>query len=345
MPLLDTPPSEQLPRIVRLALRAAEHLGYEARIVDPAYGYLFQVSDGRKQRYFVGGLSPLNDAVGARLAQDKFYTAMILAERGFRVTNGVRCIRPGYFKFEDFSDHSGVDAGIQHANRVGYPVIVKPNRMALGRDVVAVYDEPSLIEAIETVWKADYIALVQEVARGADVRLDFLDGSFLAGYRRRPVAILGDGRRDIRTLLCDLDRRFGDDDFFGRRRSEPLWEQIVTARGWDERSVLSLGEALSFENPVLNLNRWATAEVLDDVPDSWLRYCLSVAEVLHLRHFGLDLRVPVPGDGSGWKDAEPASSVIIEVNASPALVQLHELGYRQKAIHGQARVLRALFEA
>lgn len=346
MPVRDTPssPPVEPPRIVRLALRAAASIGYQARIVDPTYGYLYEVSDGRQRRYVVGGMSPLNDAVGARIAQDKHYSAMVLGERGFRVTAGVRCLRAGYFKYEDYSNRSGFQPGVDLANRTGYPVIVKPNRMALGRDVVAVYDEQELLESIKTVWRDDYIALVQEVAPGADVRLDFLDGAFLAGYRRRPVIVVGDGLHDVRTLLVRFDRRFGSEDFFARRRADAVWDKRVTQRGWTEETVLEPGEVLSFDNPILNLNRWATAEVLDDVPERWLRHCLAIAEVLHLRHFGLDLRVPVEGDGSGWMDVPPERSVVIEVNASPSLAQLYELGYEDKAVGGQARVLRALFE-
>ena len=84
--------------------------------------------------------------------------------------------------------------------------------------------------------------------------------------------------------------------------------------------------------------------MLDGVPNRWREHCLAIAEVMHLRHFGLDLRVPVDGDGSDWVDTAPERSVVIEVNASPSLVQLHELGYEDKAVGGQARVLRALFE-
>jgi len=40
-------------------------------------------------------------------------------------------------------------------------------------------------------------------------------------------------------------------------------------------------------------------------------------------------------------DTAPEETVVIEVNASPALVQLHDLGYEDKAIAGQARVLLA----
>jgi hypothetical protein len=42
-------------------------------------------------------------------------------------------------------------------------------------------------------------------------------------------------------------------------------------------------------------------------------------------------------------DTPPEQTVIIEVNASPALVQLHDLGHADRAIEAQSRVLRASF--
>ncbi|MCL2823792.1 MAG: hypothetical protein FWD57_07360 [Polyangiaceae bacterium] len=334
---------ESLPPVVQLSVKAAELLGYKTRVVDSAFGFLFEVSKGKEARYFVGGVSPLNDAVAARIAQDKFYTSMALADRGFRVPEGVRCIRASHFTVNDFSDRSGVEPGVAFARRVGYPVIVKPNRGALGRDVTCVGCEEELLRAIDTVWNGDYIALVQRVVAGADIRLDFLDGSYLVGYRRSPIVIRGDGQKTIGSLLEQLDRRFGDDAIFARRRTEPIWEQRVISRGWSEATVLGDGESISFESPVLNLNRWATANLVEELPYRWLRYCMSVAETLRLRHFGLDLRVPVCGDASGWIDVPPEQAVVIEVNASPALVQFHDLGYADRAIEGQSRVLRAAF--
>ena len=332
-----------LPPIVQLAKHAAAHLGYDFRVEDEAYGYLFSLTRGHRKRYFVGGLSALNDAVSSRVAQDKYYTSMVLASRGIHVPEQIRCIREGYFKNEAIVDDDALERATAFARRVGYPVIVKPNRMSLGRDVMAAHDETQLYEAMHTVWKSDYIALVQRVARGQDVRLDFLDGSFLAGYCRTAVCICGDGERSVRQLLCEQDERFADAEFFAKRRADGEFEQALTARGYDETTVLRRGEAIGFDTPVLNLNRWATARVLDGVTARWRDYCVEVGEVLGLRHFGLDLRVPCH-EHEPWQRTDPQQSVVIEVNASPALVQLHNLGFERQAIEGQARVFRALFE-
>lgn len=347
-----SPSGANPPAIVQLAMRAAKHLGYKCEIIDSQYGFLFEMSDGNQTRYFIGGLSPLNDAVASRLAQDKYYTSMILEKNGFHVPTQVRCIKPGYFspgQFDSPDNLDGPDAAVQFARKNGYPVIAKPNRMSLGRDVMVAHDELSLLESIEKIWRADYIALTQQVVPGTDVRLDFLDGTFLAGYRRKPLTIQGDGKRTVRALLIEQDRRFADPTFFERRCAELVWKQVALDAGLNASSILASGQRLLFDTTVLNLNRWSTAEVLDDVPEPWLEYCLSVGKQLHLRHFGLDLRVPTTVSASGtkchWQQVDPTRSVVIEINASPALVQLHDLGYQQKAIVGQSRVFRALFEA
>lgn len=339
------------PAIVQLAMRAAKHLGYKCEVVDSQYGFLFEMSDGNQTRYFIGGLSPLNDAVAARLAQDKYYTSMILEKNGFHVPDQVRCIKSGYFspgQFDSTDSPEGPEAAVRFARKNGYPVIAKPNRMSLGRDVTVAHDEPSLLESIEKIWGADYIALTQQVVAGTDVRLDFLDGTFLAGYRRKPLTIQGDGKRTVRALLIEQDRRFADPTFFDRRCADLVWRQVALDAGLDASSVLARSQRLLFDTTVLNLNRWSTAEVLDDVPGPWLEYCLNVGKQLHLRHFGLDLRVPTTTSDTGaechWQQVDPTRSVVIEINASPALVQLHDLGYQQKAIVGQSRVFRALFE-
>ena len=330
-----------IPQVVQLTLRAADLLGYQHRIIDPDYCYLFEVSNGRESRCFVGGVSPLNDALAFRLAQDKYYTSVVLAHYGFRVPECVRCLRANHFTVNDFSDREGMLPGIEFARSNGYPLIVKPNRMALGRDVVAVNNEYELVAAIETVWKGDYIALVQRLITGWDVRFDLLNGSMIAGYRRSPITIVGDGLNTIRSLLAEVDRRFADDAFFRHRAAEATWQSNVTSHGWDEKTVLSRGESVSFESAVLNLNRWATAELIRELPSKWLDFCLSAADVMKLHHFGLDLRIPI--EHGSWMDESPHSSVIIEINASPSLAQFHDLGYPDEALEAQAAVLRAAF--
>ena len=61
---------ETLPTAVRIAFEAAARMGAEAEILDPEYRHLFEIRAGDRRRTFLGGRSPLNDAIAARLADE-----------------------------------------------------------------------------------------------------------------------------------------------------------------------------------------------------------------------------------------------------------------------------------
>src|SRR5262245_20288377 len=84
----------QQPEVIRLLTEAAEELGLTIRVIDPAGGYLCEITDGRRTRTLLGGCSPLNDAVSARLADDKYYTELLLRREGLSVPRSVRCFKP-----------------------------------------------------------------------------------------------------------------------------------------------------------------------------------------------------------------------------------------------------------
>jgi cyanophycin synthetase len=214
--------------------------------------------------------------------------------------------------------------------------------MSLGRDVTTVHDDAQLVAAVERAWEGDYIALVQTVAPGIDIRLDYLDGALLAGYRRRPIEITGDGRATVASLLQRLDRRFAESAYWRRHEGDEEWGRRVTAHGWTQESVLPEGQRIRFGGPVLNLNRWATADVIDTLTPAWHACMTAIGSAMHLRHFGVDFKVPCGHDPDAWADVDPWESSVIEVNASPSLVQLYRLGHEERAIQGLMRVMSAV---
>ncbi|HJL14749.1 MAG TPA: hypothetical protein RMH99_03780 [Sandaracinaceae bacterium LLY-WYZ-13_1] len=332
-----SPPAGDLPTATRLCLEAAARLGLEAEVIDPAYGYLFELRDGDRRRLMLGGRSPLNDAVAARLAEDKHYTAMILARAGLRVPRTARCLSPHHPSLRAYRDRAGLAPGQAHAEAVGYPVIVKPNRLSHGRGVAVVHDRGGLGAAVRAVWALDAIALVQELAPGRDFRLDFVDGAFLAGYERRPLRVRGDGWRTLRALLEAVDARFAEGERLRRLAEDPRVAAVLEHRGWSLSTVPPEGSTLAFDGPIQNLNGASTARLVARLPERLRAHCQRAGDALGLRHFGVDLKLPS-------LDADPAQATFIEVNASPLLSQLYLLGHREVALEAQVRVLRALFD-
>ncbi|RMH22623.1 MAG: hypothetical protein D6696_02865 [Acidobacteria bacterium] len=321
----------------RLRVEAARRLGCEITDLDPETGYLYEIRRDGKALVLLGGFSPLNSANAARIASDKFHTGLVLERAGLRAPRSARCLKPGYFEDEDFP-HAGTGEAHRLAERQGFPLIVKPNRGARGRDVVVVEDDDAMVAAIEAVWERDYVALVQVPVAGIDVRLDFLDGEYLFGYLRRPVRLAGDGRSSLRRLLAACDARFAGERFLEQLPEDPIWRQATATRGLDLESVLAAGEALAFESPILNLNRLCLADYLPAPPPAWLAQGLAIGRLLGLRHFGIDWK-------AGSLDADPASATVLEVNSSPSLLHMSRMGYYEEALAAEMKVVAAALDA
>lgn len=349
---MSIPPSQ--PPIspgITLRIEAARRLGYVAEGLDAETGYLFELRRGAERALLLGGFSPLNNAVASRLAEDKFHTALLLERAGFRVPRVVRCLRPGRFEEEDFSCHEGIAAAEKLAEELGFPLIVKPNRGARGRGVQSVESLEEMRAAIEQIWRDDYLALVQERIVGIDVRLDFLrdgelrgvdkDDAYLIGYVRRPVRLVGDGRRSVRELLAARDPRFTGAAFWEHLARDPIWRRVAAPRDLEFDSIPAHGEVLDFSTDILNLNRLCTAEIVRDLPPAWLERCLAAGDALGMRHWGIDFKL-AHLDGP-LAEVDPADAVVLEINSSPSVVQMSRLGYFDDALAAETRLLRALF--
>ncbi len=315
--------------MIELRREAARRLGCELVSLDPETGYLYELRSGERRQLLLGGFSPLNNALAARIAEDKFHTGLVLGRAGLRVPSTVRCLRPGAFPEEDFSSHTGLAPAERFAAEHGFPLIVKPNRGARGRDIALVANLDELQAAVEQVWRLDYLALVQTPVPGMDVRLDLLDGEYLFGYTRRGVVLLGDGERSVRELLARSDPRFAGEGFEQGFAADPL------ARDVDLDAVPAKGTELDFRSPILNLNRLCHGEVLRHPPEGLLELARRAGREIALRHFGVDLKV-------ADLDAPAEDAVVLEVNASPSLVHMARLGHREEAIAAEIRVVEAI---
>ena len=320
-----------------LALRAeaARRLGCEVEMLDPETGYLCEIRRGGRKHLLLGGFSPVNNAGAARIALDKFHTLLLLGRAGMAVTPAARCLLQGRFTEEDFSSHEGLAPALRFAAEHGFPLVTKPNRGGRGRQVTVVHSPDDLTSAIHRIWEFDYLALIQPVVPGIDLRLDFLDGEYLFGYVRRPVVLRGDGESRIAELLARRDPRYRDVPYLRALSRDPIWRE--RSRGLELDAVLARGEVLDLGSPILNLNRLCQGEYLDPLPAEWQECGRSIGESLGLRHFGIDFKV------ADYPSA-PRDAVVLEVNASPSLAQMSRMGHYEAALAAETKIVKAILE-
>lgn len=91
-------------------------------------------------------------------------------------------------------------------------------------------------------------------------------------------------------------------------------------------------------DPVLNLNRRATADVIDPLPEPWRHFAGRIRRALDLRHLGIDLKIRD-------LDADPSTACVIEVNASPSMEQIAIRGHEDQVLRGETLIIEAILEA
>ena len=336
-PQKDDSPIDSM-TLLQLRMRAARELGCEVTALDPETGYLNEIRKGDIRRILVGGLSPLNDAVAARIVGDKSHTLNALKHRGFRTPATVRCLKPDHFRNDDYQNMTGTAPAQAFAKDREFPLVVKPNFGSRGLDIACVQNLDEMNEAVEQVWKRDYLALVQEAIPGFDLRIDFLDGEYLFGYTRFPVKVVGDGQRSVRQLLEDLDSRFQGPSFESHLLDDAIWQREIRRTGLDLDAIPEDGQVLDFETPILNLNRLCIGQRLVELSESWTRFGLQIGRVFSLRHFGIDLKIQD-------LDQDPAEATVIEVNSSPSLAHMSRMGHFDAALAAERKIVTAILEA
>lgn len=325
-------------------LQLARELGWRVECLDPETGWLWQLERDGRRHVLLGGYAPINDHAAAELARDKAYAGMVLARAGLRVPISARCIAPGAFVDalgrEMFSAQRGDAPGQALAERVGWPLVVKPNAGSRGRAVNLATDAGSLGAALEQAWALDDVALVQAPVEGFDLRVDVLDGELLLAYVRRPLVLVGDGQSSVAQLHARVDPRAGDPVVAAQLHASVPWLQTLGAAELREASVLEAGRRLEFRTTIYNLNRCCVAELVRELPAAWTEYATRVGAVLGLRHCGVDLRVPwvEPGCDPLAQDVELAT--ILEVNGSPSVGQIGALCGPDEARVAELRVMQ-----
>jgi glutathione synthase/RimK-type ligase-like ATP-grasp enzyme len=315
---------------VRVWLEAAARMGVERDVLD-LDGRLFELRRGGERRVLLSGVSPLNTAMAVRLAADKYASVLLLERAGVRVPKTVRCV-------SRLGDSSAADAGKEHADRVGYPVIVKPNTSTGARGVQVVEDRGRLATTLRETWTIDPIALVQESIDGRDYRLDFLDDAFLIGFERRPLRVRGDGKRSLADLFVEQDPRLADPARRRRLTEDPRCRDALDKRGWTLSTVLKEGAALSFDGPIQSLAGVSTARLVHSVPEALRALCARIGRELGLRHFGVDLKVET-------LEGDPSAATVVGVNGSPLLSQTYLLGHKEQVIAAHMRLIEAIFSS
>lgn len=266
---------------------------------------LIQVGQGKYQQRIEAALTSRTPHIAVEIASDKNMCNQLLSDLGLPV--------PKQRLVYD------VDEAVSAANRIGYPVVVKPLDGNHGRGVTVNIADEKGVEAAFTVAEQEGSAVVVEtMLYGDDHRLLVVDGTLVAAARRVPGHVRGDGTHTIAELIeivnRDPRRGVGHENVLTRLELDAQALRLLEERGYTAETVPPEDEEV-YLRKTANISTGGTAVDCTDTihPDNKL-----MAERA-IRAIGLDVGAVDFLTTDITRSHRETGGGICEINAGPGL--------------------------
>ncbi|MGD9619589.1 MAG: cyanophycin synthetase [Mycolicibacterium sp.] len=266
---------------------------------------LIQVGQGKYQQRIEAALTSKTSHIAVEIASDKNLANGILADLGL----------PAPRQKLVYS----VDEAMGAAERIGYPVVIKPLDGNHGRGVtVNITSEDGIAAAFETADAEGSAVLVETMLLGDDHRLLVVNGQLAAAARRVPGHVKGDGRHTVAELVDivnqDPRRGVGHENVLTRLELDDQAKSLLEEKGYTAETVPAEGEEV-YLRKTANISTGGTAvDVTDTIhPDNKL-----MAERA-IRAIGLDVGAVDFLTTDITKSYRETGGGICEINAGPGL--------------------------
>ncbi|MGB8812315.1 MAG: cyanophycin synthetase [Paracoccaceae bacterium] len=266
---------------------------------------LVQFGHGKYQKRIQATITSETRYIAVEIAGDKSETSRLMNDLGLPVPKQ-RVI------------YSAADA-VRAAERIGYPVVVKPLDANHGRGVsinLTTAAEVELAHAEAYAHGKTSAVIVESFITGYDHRMLVVNGALVAVAKRVPGHVIGDGKLSIAELIevvnSDPRRGIGHEKVLTNLELDTQAQRLMAEAGVTDQTVLADGQLLYLRSTA-NLSTGGTAIDMTDVvhPDN-----KDMAERA-IKAIGLDVGgvdFLIDDITRSYKDIGGA---IVEVNAAP----------------------------
>lgn len=319
---------KQYPLTTRLIQEAAKSLGLSV-YVEKEWGYIGYVLSKNGKKIFFKNKNVDVNLVGAyMLARDKMYTKFFLEKAGFFVPNG----KAFFSKEKCKAIHSKdtVEQAFVYAKKIGLPVIVKPNSQSLGLGVAKVYTKKEFNTAASFIFLHDDTMLVEEFFEGRDYRVVVLDSQVMCTYERIPFSVVGDGKKNLQTLLNDAQKTFEKNNRRVKLDMKDFRMQMNLLRKKIKFStVLLKGERIVLLDNANLSSGGSSVDVSNFIHADFKKIAIAAAKEMNLTFCGVDIMVK---NSINQPCTSKNSYKILEVNATPGLDNYFSMGKSQQMV-------------
>ena len=305
--------------------RLGQRLGATVAI-EPEWGIVGQITfKNGKRSYFRYNTLDLNPVGAADIAKDKGYATFFMKKMGYPTIEGHT-----FFSDEwaaTIGSKRNMRAAHRYAQKIGFPVIVKPNSGSQGDGVEKVFTKGAFFSAMRRIFKRDHIALVQRALSGRDYRIVVLDNEVISAYERIPLSVVGDGRSTIRQLITRKQKKFNAAHRDTRiKLDDPRILLKLKRQELRSATILPKGRQIPLLDNA-NLSTGGDAlDVTETLHPEWKKMAITLTHDMGLRLCGVDIMT------EGDTAQPPAKYHILEINAAPGLDHYVKTGKAQEKI-------------
>ena len=264
---------------------------------------LVQMGHGKYQQRIQATITSQTSHIAVEVASDKEETNKVLGDLGLPVPQQ-RLV------------YSSSDA-VRFAERIGYPVVVKPFNANHGRGVSLNLNDAEHVQiGFEKAREHSRGVIVEKFITGFDHRILVVDGQVVAAAKRVPGHVVGDGKHTIEQLVeqvnADPRRGIGHEKILTRIEIDYQAERLLDLLHYTAQTVPAAGETVYLRSTG-NLSTGGTAVDVTDLihPDN-AEMAARAAAAVGLDVAGVDFLTE--DISQSYKDHDGA---ICEVNAAP----------------------------
>lgn len=277
--------------------------------LDGGTGLIFRTSSGTRSYCFAGGRGsffPQNTATSATLANDKYFTNVILEQADVPNLGGQYFFLHRRHRANRAPGHERDDA-LAYLAALGGRAFVKPLHGSRGDFAEIVDGTAALAAYMDGVSQAYDSILIQPIVTGSEFRIFLLDDEAVYVTQKHAPFIVGDGIKSVAELIAahhaTLESR--GVSAFSNPAASGLSDAILAKGQRCElpgRMNRGAGGTMSFTAPRNEQAAWALAR--------------RATKALGLRAAAVDMFTDIGGD--------PAAMRVIEVNANPSIRVLED---------------------
>ncbi len=327
----------EIPQLLLILKEACEKFGFKWELVDIYSNNLVEVSNGEKSFFSSNskvGTYPLNPKFSAQLVSDKAWCYEVLKQKGFKIPKGNY-----FFLKNEYRELRGEGRELKDAflfaEKIGFPVFVKPNSSSLGILAEVIHDKNELKKHLEEISEIAWVALIQELIKQPEYRIFVLDGEIQFVYQRTSPKIIGDGKKSISEFISNINKGI-------KRARNKITENSFFLNNQLEKYNLTLNSILTKYQEfqiVSKANISAGGEIInysEEVSNETKKWVKNLTETLQIRICGIDVFV---------EDSinNPDSFTVIEVNHNPNLTGIYEYGKKEKVFSIWKEILNKYF--